>query len=146
MDNHLLKTYRKNFIRCGMSGLLLEIIFTGLIAAKRRESGGGLKGSTSIIMFPIYGSACVLAPISKHLRSHSLLTRGIIYTAGIFTVEYLSGSYLKAHHKCPWDYSRSRYNINGVIRIDYAPYWFMTGLLFERMIKGQQDVSLSKKS
>ena len=54
---------------------------------------------------------------------------------GIFTVEYTSGMYLKKRGCCPWDYSDSPYHINGVIRLDYAPLWFLTGLFYEKRLR-----------
>lgn len=62
------------------------------------------------------------------------LLRGSIYTVGIFSFEYLSGSLLRRHHFCPWDYSSARANVNGLIRLDYAPFWLGAGLLFERIL------------
>ena len=47
---------------------------------------------------------------------------------------YLSGSLLRRHHFCPWDYSSARANVNGLIRLDYAPFWLGAGLLFERIL------------
>ena len=52
----------------------------------------------------------------------------------IFGAEYLSGSFLKRCGCCPWDYSHARYNIRGVIRLDYAPFWFAAGLFFEKIL------------
>ena len=34
-----------------------------------------------------------------------------------------------------WDYSRAKFNIKGVIRLDYAPLWFTAGLFFEKFLK-----------
>ena len=30
---------------------------------------------------------------------------------------------------------KSKYNIKGIIRLDYAPAWFGAGLLFEKLLK-----------
>ena len=89
---------------------------------------------TSIWMFPIYGMACFLTPLCRLLRKRNFLVRGMVYTCCIFTGEFLSGSLLKRHGACPWDYSHAKYNINGVIRLDYAPLWFGAGLLFEKVV------------
>lgn len=53
----------------------------------------------------------------------------------IFLGEYVSGMFLKKRNACPWDYSKSRFNYRGVIRLDYAPIWFLTGLLFEHQLR-----------
>ena len=52
----------------------------------------------------------------------------------IFSMEYLSGLLLSRRKACPWDYRRSRWNIGRVIRLDFAPYWFFVGLLYEQLL------------
>jgi len=52
----------------------------------------------------------------------------------IFSTEYITGKLLSRKNLCPWDYSNSRFNIGRVIRLDYAPYWFGAGLIFERLL------------
>ena len=63
-----------------------------------------------------------------------VFVRGSIYMLGIFAAEYSSGMLLKKYHLCPWDYSQVPYNYKGVIRLDYAPVWFFTGLLYEKIL------------
>ena len=53
----------------------------------------------------------------------------------IFFAEFVSGSILKKYGLCPWDYSASPFNVNGVIRLDYAPLWFGLGLFYEALFK-----------
>ena len=120
------------FIRCGTLGWCLEIIFTSINALRKRNLK--LMGNTSIWMFPIYGSMCLLSPFFKIIKKMHWLCRGLIYTIIIFTGEYFSGKWLMKKDLCPWDYSRSKWNINKVIRIDYAPYWFIIGLIYEHIL------------
>ena len=87
-----------------------------------------------IWMFPIYGMACIIKPLYRYFKKIPALFRGFIYSTGIFCFEYLSGSLLKKHHLCPWDYSNAPTNINGVIRLDYAPVWMAAGLIFEKIL------------
>ena len=94
-----------------------------------------LEGRSSIWMFPIYGMAAFLAPVSRWIHSKNIWLRGFIYTGAIFLTEFAAGSLLKRKDMCPWDYSRSRFNIGGVVRLDYARVWFLTGLLYERILK-----------
>ena len=110
----------------------MEIVFTGLGSLRKNEHS--LTARTSIWMFLIYGMACFLTPLCRLLRKRNFLVRGMVYTFCIFTGEFLSGSLLKRHGACPWDYSHAKYNINGVIRLDYAPLWFGAGLLFEKVV------------
>ena len=122
----------KNFLICGLTGWCIEIIFTSLKSL--RENDRKLLGHTSIWMFPIYGCAALIKPLYQLIGRLPAALRGGIYSAAIFTGEYISGSILKKHGCCPWDYSCARFNIRGVIRLDYAPLWMGAGLLFERIL------------
>lgn len=113
-------------------GWCLEILFTSLEALRRRDMT--LKGETSLWMFPIYGSAAILSPLSRLLAKKSAWTRGFTYMGLIFTMEYLTGRLLSRRKICPWDYGRSRWHVDRVIRLDFAPYWFCAGLLFEQLL------------
>lgn len=121
-----------NFLRCGLTGWCMEILFTALCSLRRRNMR--LTGTTSLWMFPIYGSIALLKPVFKLLSKQPLLVRGFTYMSMIFSAEFACGQLLKRRRLCPWDYSRSRYNICKVIRLDYAPYWFTVGLLFEQIL------------
>lgn len=80
--------------------------------------------------------ASVIKPVSSRLKKYHRKTieRGLIYTAGIYVTEFTTGTILKKKDRCPWDYSKSKYNVNGVIRWDYAPLWFVVGLIYEKML------------
>ncbi len=124
--------FLNNFVRCGILGWCLEIVFTAINKIRRREFS--LQGNTSVWMFPIYGCASLLAPIFRFMRNKPLIVRGLTYMSMIFSMEFISGTMLKRKSLCPWDYSRSKWNIGQVIRLDFAPYWFGAGLLFEKLL------------
>ena len=124
--------FRKNFFICGLTGWCLEIIFTSVGAFLHQDLR--LIGQTSLWMFPIYGMAAFIKPVYNSIKKLPMLLRGSIYTCGIFACEYITGMILKKHQLCPWDYSQSPTNIDGVIRLDYAPFWLFAGLLFERIV------------
>jgi uncharacterized membrane protein len=132
------KKLPKNFLICGLTGWCMEILFTSAGSLMRHDKR--MIGQTSVWMFPIYGMAAVISPLSRRLKGKSALFRGSIYTMGIFSFEYLTGTLLKKHHLCPWDYSGAKTNINGVIRLDYAPFWMAAGLLFERILTRSEEV------
>ena len=123
---------RKKFLICGLTGWCLEIFFTAFDSFRRRELK--LMGKTSLWMFPIYGMAFLIRPLYDLIKGLPMLIRGMIYSAGIFSFEFVSGSFLKKHGICPWDYSKAKSNIGGVIRLDYAPFWMAAGLIFERIL------------
>lgn len=141
-----IKEFSRNFLKCGVAGWCLEVIFTsvGSIAAHDWR----LMGNTSLLMFPIYGLGALLTPIGQTVDrwlqvtpgevlagTDRLVRHGMLYMVIIFVAEYLFGALLKAGGVCPWDYSGLHSNIDGLIRLDFAPLWFMTGLLFEQITK-----------
>lgn len=119
-------------MKCGICGWCLELIWTSLNSLLHRDYK--LIGQSSIWMFPIYGMAAFISPLSRILGNLNTAVRGLIYMNGIFSVEYFSGSFLKKRGICPWDYSREPFNYQGLIRLDYAPLWFLTGLFFEKLL------------
>lgn len=131
----------RNFILCGTIGWCLEIVFTALHSLKRREMA--LHGTTSLWMFPIYGLGAFIPCLKHFLKEKNVFFRGSIYMLFIFFTEFLSGSYLTKKKSCPWDYHRHRWHIGGVIRLDYAPWWFLTGLLFEHVLSPCHETSSS---
>lgn len=80
---------KNNFIRCGICGWCLELLWTGFLSFRRRE--WKLTGHSSLWMFPIYGMAAFLKPLSNFLCSKkcSFLLRGFLYMLFIFTAEYM---------------------------------------------------------
>ena len=124
---------RNRFLLCGMIGWCWEIFVTGLYNAftdKKQK----MMGHSSLLMFPIYGAAFLIIPVYKIFKNTSIFFRGTIYTCMIFIGEYLSGTFLKKRDMCPWDYSNAKFNIGGVIRPDYAPAWFILGLIYEKVL------------
>ena len=131
------KKFLKDFLLCGLIGWCNECFWTGLSSLKEHKDKR-LLCQTSVWMFPIYGMAAMLSPISTWISGANTLIRGGVYTICIFAVEFLSGSFLKKLHVCPWDYSKAKLNIRGVIRLDYAPAWFALGLLYEKVLVGRK--------
>lgn len=122
----------KNFLLCGFTGWCLEILFTSFGSYRKRELK--LMGKTSLWMFPIYGMAAFLKPLCQLIKGFPASIRAVCYSIFIFLGEYISGSILKKYQICPWDYSKARANIKGVIRLDYAPFWMAAGLIFEKLL------------
>lgn len=121
------------FLCYGVIGWIIEIIYTG--SGSLLVGSLKLTGHTYLWMLPIYGCAVFLEPFYERMRSSPWIVRGILWAGIIFLVEYLSGWILQTTiGVCPWDYSLySRYTLDGFIRLDYFPIWFMSGLLFEKI-------------
>ena len=121
------------FFLYGFTGHLMEIIFTG-ISSLYLKGDTRLTGQTFLWMFPIYASAVWLEPVHDSIRFLPILIRGGIYLVLIWGVEFIAGWAIKKMiGKCPWDYSETtNHSLCGYIRWDFAPCWFMVGLLFEK--------------
>ena len=121
----------KNFLICGLTGWCMEILFTSADCIRKKDRR--MIGQTSLWMFPIYGMGAFLVPLSTLIKKWHIALRGLVYATLIFMVEFLSGRLLWEKNACPWDYSRSKWNISKVIRLDFTPYWIGVGLLFEKL-------------
>lgn len=138
-----IEQFTYNFCKCGIAGWCLEVLFTSMESVMIHD--WRLMAKTSLLMFPIYGMGAVLPEISRLVDwwlggqrldwMDGVIRHGALYTVLIFIGEYLFGSILKAHGICPWDYTGLHSNINGLIRLDFAPLWFGTGLIFERITR-----------
>ena len=126
----------KNFFKCGIAGWCMEFVWTSIMGIKNHDRK--MMGKTSIWMFPIYGLGTVIKPLSSKLRKFNMIFRGFIYMAGIYFVEFISGTILQRNNCCPWNYNKCKYNIRGVVRLDYAPLWFVAGLLLEKVVNRQE--------
>ena len=89
-------------------------------------------------MLPIWGGGGVLL---EHLHDR-LATRGmprwrraLVYMAGVYGIEYGSAALLnRIIGDVPWRYFRG-INVRGYVRLDYAPFWYACGWLFESVMK-----------
>lgn len=146
LSQYNLKQLPLNFCKCGVTGWCLEVIFTSTESILRND--WRLIGQTSLLMFPIYGCGALLGPIGSLIdrwvnprtglmakKSDLAIRHGFLYMVLIFVAEYFSGFLLRTSGICPWDYTGRSTNINGLIRLDFAPLWFATGLLFEQITK-----------
>jgi uncharacterized membrane protein len=127
-----MKKLTHDFILCGIAGWCMEICFTSMKALRRRDKA--LTARSSMLMFPIYGSAALLTPLFGLLKNKPPFVRGLIYMGTIYAGEYTSGAFLSKRHACPWDYSGHKFHVNGLIRLDFAPFWFSAGLFFEWLL------------
>lgn len=123
---------KERFIIYGLIGWGLEIFWTGLGSLGRGDLNLG--GHTFLWMLPIYGSAVFLEPVHDRIRPWSWPVRGLFWASLILIFEYGAGWFLQQIlGVCPWDYGRSQFALDGLIRLDYAPVWFAVGLLFEQL-------------
>jgi uncharacterized membrane protein len=128
-----LQNSTKDFIKCGIYGWGFECLWSGLHSILSHNDKE-FTCRTSMWMFPIYGLASLIKPMHNALQGNNFLVRGIVYTTCIFATEYGTGKMLQKKHCCPWDYSDAKLNIEGLVRLDYAPLWFIVGLMYEKIL------------
>lgn len=123
----------QRFLLYGSLGWIVEIVFTGVGSVLLRD--WNLTGRTYLWMFPIYATAAFgMEVIHDRLRGKHWLLRGLAYTGFIFAVEYASGWLLmQLLGACPWEYPANSPNVDGLIRLDFAPAWMAVAFIFERV-------------
>ena len=123
----------RRFLAYGLAGWGLEVAFTSISdhAGIRHRR---MKGHSYLWMLPIYGAGGLLMEqLHKRLRArgNSRWTRSLAYMASIYGLEFGSGALLnRLLGDCPWRYHRG-INLRGYVRLDYAPFWYACGFLFE---------------
>lgn len=126
----MLMTLLQKFCVYGCLGLLLEVFFTGfhsLITGNRRGTC-----QTYIWMLPIYALAALSMEQLHDWLRWGVWLNALIYVPLIYLFEFCSGFVLKKFlGRCPWDYGAVKYGIMGLIRLDYAPIWFIVALFFD---------------
>lgn len=132
----------KRFIIYGLMGWIVEVIFTGTFSLL--SGSVRLVAQTYLWMFPIYGLAVIFEPVHDEIRSLIWPLRGLIWVGLIFFIEYTTGWILKSTIGiCPWDYSgNTPYSVNGLIRLDFTPFWFIGGLLWEKIHDYLDDLEI----
>lgn len=89
---------------------------------------------------PMYGIASVLLLAVKSLSKGSFFLCAAIIPLG---VEYLSGWWLKkAFGLQYWDYSEHKYNLNGLICLDFAFAWVVLAYAFVYILQPKLAKSL----
>jgi uncharacterized membrane protein len=121
------------FMIYGLLGWGLEIFWTGLGSALGGDPR--LSAGTYLWMFPIYGLAIFMEPLHNLIRAWPWLIRGVVWILVIWAIEYVTGGTIRLlTGVSPWDYTgTTRWQIDGLIRLDMAPLWFITGFLFEKV-------------
>lgn len=118
----------------GVLGLGLEVIFTAVLDAKK-DLQRHLWGYSSLWYLPLYMMAPIILELSADMISPlPFLVRGLIYMIAIFSCEFVAMFTLRkllGASPSEANYKLSRWNICGLIRLDYAPAMFLMGLIFE---------------
>jgi len=131
----------------GVLGWGTEVAFTavqGVVNGTSRD--WRLRGHSYLWMLPIYGLLAFLyEPLHDRMRERPAWQRGFAYASGFLACELATGTAIRrAVGLVPWDYTgRSRFAMaHGTVRLDYAPFWALAGLLIERLDDGLREAPL----
>jgi uncharacterized membrane protein len=117
------------FVIYGLVGWCIECLFTSVVDLASGAGDLRLRGYSYLWMHPIWGSGLLLGErLVGVLRRLGLnrVTRSFIGMGVCFAVEYSMGGVLVALiGRCPWDYSAAAMSVQGLIRLDYAPFWWL---------------------
>lgn len=119
-------------------GLGLEVAFTAALDSWKKKDRF-LMGYSSLWYLPLYaGVPPLLGRLAPALFPRPWFIRGLAYTGLCFALEFaamLALRLLLGASPSQDSYYRSRWNVLGLIRLDFAPAWFAAGLLFEAVFR-----------
>lgn len=119
-----------------LHGCLCEVAFTAAwdwCSTRDRR----LAGHSSLWALPMYATAIYLMESLKArlLAQHCPLpVRLMAYTVFIYLWEFSWGAGLRVLGACPWDYSGYRYNLGGLVTLEYALPWAVAAFLAEQHV------------
>lgn len=117
------------FVLYGLVGWCIECLFTSVMDLASGAGDLRLMGYSYLWMHPIWGLGLLLGErLMGVLQRMGLnrVTRSFIGMGVCFAVEYTMGAVLVGLiGRCPWDYSASMFSVDGLVRLDYAPFWWL---------------------
>lgn len=117
-----------------LQGYFIEITFTAFYDLLAGDGNLKLRGYTSVWSLFIYSVASlVMERINAFLqpRGVPLLVRAAAHALWMYAWEFTTGCVLSRVGACLWDYRNYRYNLAGLVTLEYAPLWFFLGVIFE---------------
>ncbi|XP_061646861.1 transmembrane protein 229b-like isoform X1 [Phyllopteryx taeniolatus] len=119
-----------------LHGCFCEVTFTAVLdwcSIQDRR----MMGYSSLWALPMYASAIYLMEsLRGWLLAHHqpLSVRLITYTLFIYLWEFSWGSGLRLLGACPWDYSGYKYNLGGLVTLEYALPWAIAAFIAEQHV------------
>ncbi|MDA0568413.1 MAG: hypothetical protein O3A22_02240 [Bacteroidetes bacterium] len=125
--NHLILTIGFIFI-----GITMEVIATSILDfIKSRDPR--LKGETYLWMLPIYAVVpFIYMFVTSTFGESGWIVKGVVYMTAFYLLELVAGLTIKALvGVSPWNYKNYRFHFKEVICLEYAPVWFIYGVVGE---------------
>jgi hypothetical protein len=121
------------FALYGIAGWAIEVVATGTTSLVQRRHAAAT-AQTYLWMHPIYGlGGLALERIERATASWPWAAQGLAFVPAIYLIEAASGALLRrVLGRCPWDYTGRGWHVDGLVRLDFAPAWWLVGCLFPR--------------
>jgi uncharacterized membrane protein len=114
-------------------GITMEVIATSIMDfVKFRDPR--LKGETYLWMLPIYAVVpSIYIFVQSILPDINWIVKGLVYMLAFYLLEFIAGLLIKAIvGVSPWNYKTYRFHYKEVICLEYAPVWFIYGIVGEK--------------
>lgn len=138
-----LKSCAKGMVATASVGLSCEVVFTALYNYFEKRDKR-LKGHTYLWMLPIYALVYPLHRlVYPKLSKVNSFFRYLVYVGMIYGVEFVSGKLLrKLTGHAPWEkyYKGKKFSVDNLIRLDYAPAWYVATMIFDKICKTCDDL------
>uniref|UniRef100_A0A3P9HJY8 Transmembrane protein 229B n=1 Tax=Oryzias latipes TaxID=8090 RepID=A0A3P9HJY8_ORYLA len=117
-----------------LHGCLCEVAFTAVVDWSSTQDRR-LTGHSSLWALPMYATAIYLMEVLRgRLLGHALPVRLMVYTSFIYMWEFSWGAGLRLLGACPWDYSGYRFNLIGLVTLEYALPWAVAAFIAEQHV------------
>ena len=113
-------------------GITLEVVATSIMDfIKYRDPR--LKGETYLWMLPVYAAVpYIYLFVTSTFKDSGWIVKGFIYMIAFYLLELMAGLIIKALvGVSPWNYKDYRFHFKEVICLEYAPVWFIYGVVGE---------------
>ena len=113
-------------------GITMEVVATSIMDfIKYRDPR--LKGETYLWMLPVYAAVpYIYLFVTRTFIDSGWIVKGFIYMIAFYLLELLAGLIIKALvGVSPWNYKDYRFHFKEVICLEYAPVWFIYGVVGE---------------
>ncbi|XP_022048811.1 transmembrane protein 229B-like [Acanthochromis polyacanthus] len=134
-SSHPLSAFARLYMYA-LHGCLCEVAFTAVWDWCRTQDRR-LAGHSSLWALPMYATAIYLMESLRAMllaQHYPLPVRLTAYTMFIYLWEFSWGVGLRLLEACPWDYSDHRYNLGGLVTLEYAVPWAVAAFIAEQHV------------
>lgn len=118
-----------------LQGYFIEVTFTAI--CNLAETGSlELRGCSSIWSLMIYSITTIsMERINAFLKplGWPLAAIAFVHMCCMYVCEFTSGCLLRTIGACSWDYGDFMFNVAGLVTLEYAPLWYLLGVIFEKV-------------